>query len=213
MNPYLVYSSLLMVLSIIIFFVWKKVISDNIKSDLKSWFESLKPSAQCHIKTSVQLAITLFFSLLPAILAAMSKGSQSVNWLEILISDLKDGSVFVYTPAFLAQFFILTFTHEFKNSDGINFIYKIVLLSSFYACFMGSMTYAGFIDRGVFNFGDEKLALPSTVDWSVIFTTLLSWYYCTYKVTYVPKSTKKTYKEQEERANQKFDEVMNNAKN
>ncbi|MEE1673617.1 hypothetical protein SNR37_003043 [Agarivorans aestuarii] len=213
MNPYLVYSSLLMVLLVLIFFVWNKLISDSVKSDLKSWFESLKPSVQCHIKTSVQLAITLFFSLLPAILASMSKGSQSVNWLEILISDLKDGSVFVYTPAFLAQFFILTFTHEFKNSDGINFIYKIVLLFSFYACFMGAMTYAGFIDRGVFNFGDETLALPSTVDWSVIFTTLLSWYYCTYKVTYVPKSMKKTYKEQDERANQKFDEVMNHAKN
>lgn len=213
MNPYLIYGFLLMILLALLFFVWKKVISDVIKSELKSWFENLKPSAQCHIKTSVQLAITLFFSLLPAILAAMSKGSQSVNWWETLIFDLKEGSVFVYTPAFLAQFFILTFTHEFKSSEGINFIYKIVLLLSFYSCFMGAMTYAGFIDRGIFNFGDETLALPSTVDWSVILTTLLSWYYCTYKVTYIPKSTKKTYKEQEERANQKYDEVMNNAKN
>ncbi|WP_154168922.1 hypothetical protein [Vibrio metschnikovii] len=213
MNPYLIYSSLLVILLVIVFLVWEKIISDGVKSVLKSWFESLKPSVQCHIKTSVQLFITLFFSLLPAILAAMSQGSQSVNWLDVFISDLKDGSVFVYTPAFLAQFFILTLTHEFKKSEGINFIYKIALLFSFYACFMGAMTYAGFIDRGIFNFGDEKLALPSTVDWSVIFTTLLSWYYCTYKVTYEPKPTKKAFKDQEERANQKFDKVMNNAKN
>lgn len=211
MSLYLTYGFILMIILGLMFLMWKKIIPSSVKDKLKSWFESLKPSAQCHIKTNIQLAITLFFSLLPAILAAMSKGSQSVNWIDILISDLKEGSVFVYTPAFLAQFFILTLTHEFKDSQEINFIYKLILLSSFYSCFMGAMTYAGFINRGVFNFGDEILTLPSTVDWSVIATTLVSWYYCTYKVTYVPKDSKQTFKEQEEKAKKKFDEVTSDA--
>ncbi len=137
MNVYLICTILLIAISLIVFFLWKKVVPNKIKMMLSSWFQSLKPSVQCHIRTSIQLVITLFFSLLPAILEAMSEGSQSINWIDILISDLREGSVFVYTPAFLAQFFILTLTHEFTKSGEMNIVYKFILLFSFYSCFMG----------------------------------------------------------------------------
>lgn len=211
MGLYLVYILMPVAISGLVFFLWRNSVPTNVKDKVISWFDSLKPGAQCHIKTNVQLVITLFFSLLPAILIAMSKGSQSVNWMEVLISDLKSGSVFVYTPAFLAQFFILTFTHDFKDSGKISLIYKLILSLSFYSCFMGAMTYAGFIDRGIFDFGEDRLSLPSTVDWSVIIATLISWYYCTYKVAYIPKDSKEAYREQEEKARKKFDEVIKRA--
>ncbi len=73
------------------------------------------------------------------------------------------------------------------------------------------MTFAGFIDRGIFNFGDETLTLPTTVDWSIIATTLVSWYYCTYRVTYIPKDPKRAFVDQEAEATKKYDEVTRDA--
>lgn len=213
MNALVVFLIVFFIACILIAVLWKFIIPEAAKLTLNDGYENLKPPVQCHLKTVLQLLITLFFSLLPVIVLSLSRGSNSISWVQLLLSDLKENHVFIYAPAFLAQFFILTLTYDLnKNSRStMNVIYKIVLVLSFYSCATGCLVYTGVIDRTVFNFGESDISLPSNIDLTIICSTLISWYYCTYKVTYNPNSPIKSYQKQHESNRQKFDEVIRNA--
>lgn len=185
----------------------------KIKSIVMKGYNYLSPALKSHLITMIQFLLTAFFSLLPLIVSAAVKAtdnrsSYSDTFVNMFVSD----SVFIYTSAFIAPFFIFTCIYIVKERSKVFYLYPIVVLLSFYSLLLGALFYSGVVSRDLFDLGGPNpQTLPTKADISILIASFLSWYYCTYKATYGAEDPMKIYEKNDKSIREKFDKVTNDA--
>ncbi|MGI2036541.1 hypothetical protein ACRN9Z_00470 [Shewanella frigidimarina] len=176
-------------------------------------YKYLSPAFRSHLITTLQFILTAFFSLLPLVVSAAVKATEnnhsySDTFFNMFVSD----SVFIYTSAFIAPFFIFTCIYIIKERKAVFYFYPFVVLLSFYSLILGALFYSGVVSRDLFDLGSNSAhELPTKADISILLASFLSWYYCTYKTIYVPDDSMSLYEKEDESIRNKFDEVTKDA--
>lgn len=192
----------------------KKALSRNleyIKSFLHGMWLKISPSIRTHIWVICNLVISLFFSLLPVMISAAIKASKdNISISSVFEKIILTDTMFLYCSAFIAPFVILTISIMFKKRRGQYLMYPIALLGSFYVVILGALMYSGVVARNLFSLGDlpSNITYPTTADLSIILTTLLVWYYCMYKESYLPNEPSANYQGEQDSNFKKFDGVI-----
>ncbi|XAW90337.1 hypothetical protein ABDK09_13015 [Vibrio sp. CDRSL-10 TSBA] len=189
------------------------------RQDLLVLYEKLRkkltPSCKCHFFTLVQFVVTSLFSLLPLLVdSAVQSSLAKSNFVGVFVNRFFADSVFIYTSAFIAPFFILTCIHLIREKSSSFAFYPLVALMSVYSLLLGALFYSGVVSRELYDFGTgstSPVSYPTKADISIFITTLFSWYYCTYKATYKPNDSLNTYEENEQKNRRKFDKELRDA--
>jgi hypothetical protein len=122
-----------------------------------------------------QILFIVFFSLLPIFLSAANKASheESLEYWDSVVTLLDNGSIFIYVSTLLAPYFYsLVFQNGFRNRIFV----MLILLLALYSLVIGALLYSEFI---VSEWGGTSF--PSYIEWSVILTAIITWYYTLYE--------------------------------
>jgi hypothetical protein len=185
---------------------------ENIVNWVNDIWAKVSPSLKTHIWVICNLVISLTFSLLPLMISAAVRASTDNTNLEAVFSQLLlADTLFLYCSAFIAPLVMLTISIMINRRKGQFFLYPIALLGSFYVVILGALMYSGVVARNLFSLGESvsEFSYPTSADVSIIFVTLLVWYYCMYKESYSPKDPSSNYQAEQKSKFKKFDGMIN----